>query len=98
MADHEVDIPLQHRHHRHLERKWATASHRLAAPHDLAKRGESRIGIWSHIWYRALAAFGKLSAERAGATYIDRIRWTPQFERWEIGFEALSQVSGRMTC
>jgi len=34
-------------------------------------------GIWQTVW-----------AERVGATYIDRIRWTPEFERWEIGFEA----------
>jgi len=42
----------------------------------------------TRIWYPRIAAFGKLSGLNVGATYIDRIRWTPQFERWEIGFEA----------
>jgi len=34
-------------------------------------------GIWQTVW-----------VELVPHTYIDRIRWTPQFERWEIGFEA----------
>jgi beta-galactosidase/beta-glucuronidase len=34
-------------------------------------------GIWQTVWL-----------ERVSSTYIDRLRWTPNLERWEIGFEA----------
>ncbi|WP_287128687.1 glycoside hydrolase family 2 protein [Candidatus Cyanaurora vandensis] len=60
-------------------------------PHDLAKpRGKQdwqlnphsiwyprTSGIWQTVWYECVAP-----------TYLDRIRWMPHFERWEIGFEA----------
>ncbi|MHC5614574.1 MAG: hypothetical protein ACYTXA_27220 [Nostoc sp.] len=31
-------------------------------------------GIWQTVWI-----------ERVGRTYIDHIRWSPDFERWEVG-------------
>jgi beta-galactosidase/beta-glucuronidase len=34
-------------------------------------------GIWQTVWFEAVPE-----------TYIDRVRWTPSLERWEIGFEA----------
>jgi hypothetical protein len=34
-------------------------------------------GIWQTVWLEAVPS-----------TWIDRIRWTPNLERWEIGFEA----------
>jgi beta-galactosidase/beta-glucuronidase len=34
-------------------------------------------GIWQTVW-----------AERVPATWIDSLRWTPNLERWELGFEA----------
>lgn len=34
-------------------------------------------GIWQTVWF-----------ERVPATFLDRIRWTPNLERWEIGLEA----------
>ena len=34
-------------------------------------------GIWQTVWL-----------ERVSSTYIARLRWTPNLERWEIGFEA----------
>lgn len=60
-------------------------------PHDLAKpRGKQDWQLDPHsIWYpRTSGIWQTVWAECVPATYIDRIRWTPQFERWEIGFEA----------
>ncbi len=34
-------------------------------------------GIWQTVWLEAVPA-----------TYIGKVRWTPNIERWEIGFEA----------
>lgn len=60
-------------------------------PHDLAKpRGKQDWHLEPHsIWYpRTSGIWQTVWAECVGGTYIERIRWTPQFERWEIGFEA----------
>lgn len=60
-------------------------------PHDLAKpRGKQDWQLEAHsIWYpRTSGIWQTVWVERVGKTYIDRIRWTPEFERWEIGFYA----------
>ncbi|TAE94411.1 MAG: glycoside hydrolase family 2 [Oscillatoriales cyanobacterium] len=60
-------------------------------PQDLAKpRGKQDWQIEPHsIWYpRTTGIWQTVWVELVPHTYIDRIRWTPQFERWEIGFEA----------
>ena len=60
-------------------------------PHDLEKpRGKQDWQLDPHsIWYpRTSGIWQTVWVERVPSTYIDRIRWTPQFERWEIGFEA----------
>ncbi len=60
-------------------------------PHELAKpRGKQDWQLHPHsIWYpRTSGIWQTVWVERVPNTYIDRIRWTPQFERWEIGFEA----------
>ncbi len=61
-------------------------------PHDLTKpRGKQDWQLEPHsMWYpRTSGIWQTVWAERVPTTYIDRIRWTPHFERWEIGFEAL---------
>ena len=66
-------------------------------PYDLAKpRGKQDWQLEPHsIWYpRTSGIWQTVWAERVPATYIDRIRWTPHFERWEIGFEAF--VAGEL--
>jgi beta-galactosidase/beta-glucuronidase len=60
-------------------------------PQDLAKpRGKQDWQLEPHsIWYpRTSGIWQTVWLERVGATYIERIRWTPHMERWEIGFEA----------
>ena len=60
-------------------------------PQDLAKpRGKQDWHLEPHsIWYpRTSGIWQTVWVERVPATYIDRICWTPEFERWEIGFEA----------
>ena len=60
-------------------------------PQDLEKpRGKQDWQIEPHsIWYpRTTGIWQTVWVELVPHTYIDRIRWTPQFERWEIGFEA----------
>lgn len=60
-------------------------------PHDLAKpRGKQDWQLEPHsIWYpRTSGIWQTVWIERVSATYIDRIRWMPQFERWEIEFYA----------
>jgi beta-galactosidase/beta-glucuronidase len=60
-------------------------------PHDLAKpRGKQDWQLKPHsIWYpRTSGIWQTVWAERVPATYIERIRWTPHLERWEVGFEA----------
>ena len=60
-------------------------------PQDLAKpRGKQDWQVEPHsIWYpRTTGIWQTVWVELVPHTYIERIRWTPQFERWEIGFEA----------
>jgi beta-galactosidase/beta-glucuronidase len=60
-------------------------------PFDLAKpRGKQDWQLEPHsIWYpRTSGIWQTVWLELVPNTYIDRIRWTPHFERWEIGFEA----------
>lgn len=57
-------------------------------PCDLAKpRGKQDWQLEPHsIWYpRTSGIWQTVWVERVGATYIDHVRWTPDFERWEIG-------------
>jgi beta-galactosidase/beta-glucuronidase len=60
-------------------------------PHDLAKpRGKQDWQLEPHsMWYpRTTGIWQTVWVEHVPATYIDRIGWAPQFERWEIGFRA----------
>lgn len=60
-------------------------------PHDLAKpRGKQDWLPEAHsIWYpRTTGIWQTVWVECVPHTYIQKIRWTPHFERWEIGFEA----------
>jgi beta-galactosidase/beta-glucuronidase len=60
-------------------------------PADLAKpRGKQDWQLDAHsIWYpRTTGIWQSVWLERVPATYIGSVRWTPNVERWEIGFEA----------
>ncbi|HEY9906758.1 MAG TPA: glycoside hydrolase family 2 TIM barrel-domain containing protein [Thermosynechococcaceae cyanobacterium] len=60
-------------------------------PHDLAQpRGKQDWQLEPHsIWYpRTSGIWQTVWLERVPTTYLDRLRWTPHFERWEIGVEA----------
>ncbi|AFZ14382.1 glycoside hydrolase family 2 sugar binding protein [Crinalium epipsammum PCC 9333] len=60
-------------------------------PHDLAKpRGKQDWKLDPHsIWYpRTSGIWQTVWVEYVPLTYIERLRWTSQFERWEIGIEA----------
>jgi hypothetical protein len=60
-------------------------------PHDLAKpRGKQDWQLKPHsIWYtRTSGIWQTVWTEVVPATRVERIRWTPNLERWEIGFEA----------
>ncbi len=61
-------------------------------PHDLAKpRGKQDWLPEAHsIWYpRTSGIWQTVWIECVPETYLENIRWTPHFERWEIGFEAI---------
>ena len=65
-------------------------------PADLSKpRGKQDWQLHPHsIWYPLTTGIWQpVWMERVAANYICAIRWTPNVERWEIGFEAW--VSGR---
>jgi len=65
-------------------------------PHDLAKpRGKQDWQRYPHsIWYpRTSGIWQTVWLEQVAETYIERLRWTPHFERWEIGCEAF--VAGK---
>lgn len=94
MADHEgghtpftIDITSVLNENRpQLITVWAQDD-----PQDLAKpRGKQDWQLEPHsIWYpRTSGIWQTVWAEIVPSTYIQRIRWTPHFERWEIGFEA----------
>ncbi len=60
-------------------------------PADLSKpRGKQDWQLQPHsIWYpRTTGIWQSVWMERVPATRIGQIRWTPNVERWEIGFEA----------
>ena len=62
----------------------------LDDPHDLAKpRGKQDWLPDPHsIWYpRTTGIWQTVWLERVPSTYIQRLRWTPIFEGWEIGCE-----------
>lgn len=66
-------------------------------PHDLAKpRGKQDWQRHPHsIWYpRTSGIWQTVWLEEVPETYIQRLKWTPHFERWEIGFEGF--VAGKM--
>ena len=71
-------------------------------PLDLAKpRGKQDWQLEPHsIWYpRTTGIWQTVWLERCPPTWIERMRWTPNLERWEIGFEAWSATaSGATTC
>lgn len=65
-------------------------------PHELAKpRGKQDWQREPHsIWYpRTSGIWQTVWLEQVPETYIDRLKWTPHFERWEIGFEGF--VAGK---
>lgn len=65
-------------------------------PHELAKpRGKQDWQRHPHsIWYpRTSGIWQTVWLEQVPETYIGQLRWTPHFERWEIGFEAF--VAGK---
>ncbi|HUK15615.1 MAG TPA: glycoside hydrolase family 2 TIM barrel-domain containing protein [Bryobacteraceae bacterium] len=60
-------------------------------PSDLSKpRGKQDWQLHPHsIWYpRTTGIWQTVWMERVAASYIRAVRWTPNVERWEIGFEA----------
>ncbi len=60
-------------------------------PADLSKpRGKQDWQLHPHsIWYpRTTGIWQSVWIERVPPTYIGALRWTPNVERWEIGFEA----------
>jgi hypothetical protein len=64
-------------------------------PHDLAKpRGKQDWQLEPHlIWYpRTTGIWQTVWIEEVPLVYIDRLRWTPLLEHWEIGCEAF--ISG----
>ena len=67
-------------------------------PSDLAKpRGKQDWQLEPHsIWYpRTTGIWQTVWLERVPASSIGTIRWTPNLERWEIGFEAAMEGSRR---
>jgi beta-galactosidase/beta-glucuronidase len=60
-------------------------------PADLTRpRGKQDWQLEPHsIWYpRTSGIWQTVWLETVPATWIDRVRWTPNMERWELGFEA----------
>jgi beta-galactosidase/beta-glucuronidase len=60
-------------------------------PHDLAKpRGKQDWQLEPHsIWYpRTTGIWQTVWLERVPQTYIHKLRWTPHYDGFEIGFEA----------
>ena len=61
-------------------------------PHDLAKpRGKQDWQLEPHsVWYpRTTGIWQTVWVERVERTYIEKIRWTPNMEGFEIAFDAL---------
>ncbi len=60
-------------------------------PHDLAQpRGKQDWQLEPHsIWYpRTTGIWQTVWTEVVPPAHVQRIRWTPNLERWEVGFEA----------
>jgi hypothetical protein len=60
-------------------------------PADLSKpRGKQDWQLQPHsIWYpRTTGIWQPVWMERVSSTHIGQVRWTPNVERWELGFEA----------
>jgi beta-galactosidase/beta-glucuronidase len=67
-------------------------------PGDLSKpRGKQDWQLYPHsIWYpRTTGIWQPVWMERLPETFIGQIRWTPNVERWEIGFEAWIEGESR---
>jgi len=67
-------------------------------PHDLAKpRGKQDWQLEPHsIWYpRTTGIWQTVWMERVPHTWISRVRWIPNVERWEMSIEA--RIHGRLT-
>ena len=65
-------------------------------PADLSKpRGKQDWQLQPHsIWYpRTTGIWQTVWIERVNATHIAAVRWTPNLERWEIGYEAWVSAS-----
>lgn len=65
-------------------------------PHDLEKpRGKQDWRLEPHsIWYpRTTGIWQTVWLERVSDVYVKQIQWTPNLERWEIGFHAV--IAGR---
>jgi beta-galactosidase/beta-glucuronidase len=61
-------------------------------PHELAKpRGKQDWQLQPHsIWYpRTTGIWQTVWLEAVASTYIQKIRWTPNFDGFEIGFDAI---------
>ena len=72
-------------------------------PHDLAKpRGKQDWQLEPHsIWYPRTTGIWqtRVAGARAARRCIGMLRWTPNLERWEIGFEArVAATRARMAC
>jgi beta-galactosidase/beta-glucuronidase len=70
----------------------------LDDPADLTKpRGKQDWQLHPHsIWYpRTTGIWQTVWVERVPSTYIGTVRWTPNVERWEIGFEAWTRGRSR---
>jgi hypothetical protein len=68
----------------------------LDDPHDLAKpRGKQDWQLAPHsIWYpRTTGIWQTVWTEIVPAVHIQQVRWTPNLERWEIGFEGCLGVT-----
>lgn len=100
MSDHEgghtsfsMDITsVLHPEGRQTVTVWAEDD-----PHDLAKpRGKQDWQRNPHsIWYpRTSGIWQTVWLERVPQTYIDRLKWTSDFERWEISCEGF--VAGKL--
>ena len=66
----------------------------LDDPADLSKpRGKQDWQLHPHsIWYpRTSGIWQTVWLEQVPPTYISRVQWTPNLERWEIGFEAWTE-------
>src|SRR5437868_10852840 len=67
-------------------------------PQDLAKpRGKQDWQLNPHsIWYRRTTGIWQtVWTEVVPPCWVKALRWTPNLERWELGFEAFVATGGR---